>query len=46
MGKSRSIDMVVKLTLGQTHPWVVPLGMSHLILLNPLNFLKSLGTFK
>jgi len=38
MGKSRSIDMVIESTLGQTHPWVLPLGMSHLILLNPLNF--------
>jgi hypothetical protein len=38
--------MVIESTLGQTHPQVVPLGMSHLILLNPLNFLKSLITFK
>jgi hypothetical protein len=38
MGKSRSIDMVIESTLEQTHPWMVPLRMSHLILLNPLNF--------
>jgi hypothetical protein len=26
----------------QAHPWVVPLGTSHLIFLDPLNFEKSL----
>jgi hypothetical protein len=38
--------MVIESTLEQTHPWVVSLGMLHLILLNLLNFKKILRTFK